>query len=350
MSRVLVLLSGYPCARLPWGNSQNHGTPDVASFDSFYTGAKYLKRLLAKNTVDYICTTWDDVGENLIRHTYSPLIYKSYSQESFRSQIDPVLYSYEIERMRRRTEYYRKHGLDNELVVSSLRFASQLQSRCDAAKLALRFMEETSNDYDAILLTRYDISDRGGYRVRHPAVLDVDDLAFLASSFDAPKFILPSFGQLNCGFPDMWFYMNLPGLKYYSCIVDKYVSDITSVSSEYFKLMTEGWPLSQDFSMHSIYDYRQYSNEIFRKNRGSALMTYPDWEVSNLHAYHKYYLSLSSELPAGEVVRFKNWLDVSKSFVANSDLYEKKRILFLELLAYIKFSVEIFMSRMFCKK
>ncbi len=79
-------------------------------------------------------------------------------------------------------------------------------------------------------------------------------------------------------------------------------------------------------------------------------MTYPDWEVSNLHAYHKYYLSLSSELPAGEVVRFKNWLDVSKSFVANSDLYEKKRILFLELLAYIKFSVEIFMSRMFCKK
>ena len=350
MPRILVLLSGYPCARSPWGNSQDHGTPDVASFDSFYTGERYLKRLLAKSTVDYICTTWDGVGRDLIRQAYSPVIYESYSQESFRTQIDPVLYFFETERMRHRTEYYRKYGLDNELVVSSLRFASQLQSRCDAAKLALKFMEETSNEYDAILMTRYDISDRGGYRVRHPTVLDLEDCAFLASSFDAPKFILPSFSQLNCGFPDMWFYMNLSGLKYYSRIVDDYVSDITSVSSEYFKLMTEGWPLSREFSMHSIYDFRQYSNEIFRKNRGLTLMTYPDWEVSNLHAYHKYYLSLSSKLPTGEVVKLKNWFDVSKAFIANSNLYGKKRILFIELLSYIKFSVKIFMSRMFCKR
>lgn len=347
MSRILVLLSGYPCARSPWGNSQNHGTPDTASFDSFYTGAKYLKRLFAKNTVDYICTTWDDVGEELVRCTYSPVIYKSFSQESFRSRIDPVLFSYEAERMRRRTEYYQKHRLENELVVSSLRFASQLQSRCDAARLALRYVEETSNKYDAILLTRYDISDRGGYLVRHPTILNVNDFSFLASSFDAPKFILPSFGQLNCGFPDMWFYMNSSGLRYYSRIVDSYVSDITSISSEYFKLMTEGWPLSRDFSMHTIYDHRQYSNEIFQKNRESTLMMYPDWEVSNLHAYHKYYLSLSSELPIGDVVSFKNWLEVSKSFISNSSIYEKKLVLLLELISYIKFSVKIFVTRLF---
>lgn len=73
-------------------------------------------------------------------------------------------------------------------------------------------------------------------------------------------------------------------------------------------------------------------------------MAYPDWEVSNLHAYHKYYLSLSSELPVGNVVRFKNWIDVTKSFAGNSDIYEKKRVLFLELLSYIKSLVKILIS------
>ena len=345
MSRILVLLSGYPCARSPWGNSQNHGTPDVASFDSFYAGADYLKRLLTGNSVEYICTTWDDVGEEVIRHTYEPVIYKSFSQDQFRSEIDGVLNSYEIKRMRRRTEYYREHGLENDLVVSSIRFASQLKSRCSAAKLALELIDGTSNSYDAILFTRYDISTRGGFLVRHPTSLEEIDYTYLSSTISGPKFIIPSFGQLNCGFPDMWFYMNLAGLKHYALIFDKYISDITSNSSEYFKMMTQGWPFSQKFPMHSIYDYRQYSNEIYKKSVSAPLMTYPDWEVSNLHSYHKYYLHLSSALPVGAGVKFKNFFDVTKAFWANSDLSSKKWGVFVELTSYLKSLVKIFMSR-----
>ena len=345
MSRVLVLLSGYPCARSPWGNSQNHGTPDLSSFDSFYDGAEYLKRLLKGHSVDYICTTWDDVGKDLIRRTYEPIIYKSYSQDQFRSEIDKVLHSYEVERMRCRTEYYREHGLENDLVVSSIRFASQLKSRCNAAKLALDFMGETANSYDAILLTRYDISSRGGFLVRHPTFLDKCDFSFLASSTGVPKFIIPSFGQLNCGFPDMWIYMNLAGLKHYSLIVDGYISDITSNSSEYFKMMTEGWPFSRKFPIHSIYDYRQYSNEILKTSSHSSLMSYPGWEVSNLHSYHKYYLRLSSALPVGSGLKFKSWFDVSRAFWANSNFSSNMGPLFFELLSHLKFSLKILFSR-----
>ena len=347
MPRILILLSGYPCARAPWGSSQNHGTPDITSFASFYVGARYLRNLFANSEVDYICTTWDDIGKDVVRDTYNPIVYKSYSQGLFRNKIDPLLYSYEAERMRRRMEHYQKRGLDNELVVSSVRFASQLQSRCDVAELALRLIDETSKEYDAILLSRYDISGRGGFRVRHPTVLDKNDFSFLASTIDGPKFILPSFGQMNCGFPDMWFYMNVQGLKYYSRIVDNYVSDITSGSSEYFNLMTKGWPLSKEFSMHSIYDHRQFSNEIFKKSSSTALMTYPGWEVSNLHAYHKYYLLLSSYLPSDGEVRFKSWLEVSKSFFANSEWYKEKRRFSLELLTYLKTLAKIFMARIF---
>jgi hypothetical protein len=346
MSRVLVLLSGYPCARSPWGNSQNHGTPDLSSFNSFYTGAEYLKKLLRGHLVDYICTTWDDVGEDQIRRTYEPIIYKSYSQNQFRDEIDEVLHSYELERMGRRTEYYREHGLDNNLVVSSIRFASQLQSRCNAAKLALDSMGDVSNSYDAILLTRYDISTRGGFLVRHPTFLDDFDFSFLASSVDEPKFIIPSFGQLNCGFPDMWLYMNSAGLRHYALIADNYIRDITSSSSEYFKMMTEGWPFSRKFSMHSIYDYRQYSNEMLKVSSHPLLMSYPEWEVSNLHSYHKYFLYLSSALPMGSKLRLKNWFDVSKAFLVNSKLISNIKPLFFEMLSYSKFSLKIFWSRL----
>lgn len=341
----MVLLSGYPCARSPWGNSQNHGTPDLSSFGSFYAGAEYLKRLLRNQSVDYICTTWDGVGEDLIRHTYEPIIYKSYSQDQFRSKIDKLLHSYEVERMRCRTEYYREHCLENNLVVSSIRFASQLQSRCNAAKLALDFIGDEENSYDAILMTRYDISYRGGFLVRHPTFLDKDDLSFLSRAADVPKYILPSFRQLNCGFPDMWFYMNLAGLRHYSIIVDGYVSDITLNSSEYFKMMTTGWPFSRKFQMHSIYDYRQYSNEIFKTSNHPSLMSYPEWEVSNLHSYHKYYLGLSSALPAGSGLSFKGWFDVFRAFLTNSNFSSKNKLLFFELLSHLKFSLKIFFSR-----
>ena len=139
--------------------------------------------------------------------------------------------------------------------------------------------------------------------------------------------------------------MNLAGLRHYSMIVDGYVSDITSNSLEYFKIMTKGWPFSRKFQMHSIYDYRQYSNEIFKTTSHPTLMSYPEWEVSNLHSYHKYYLGLLSALPAGSGLSFKGSFDVFRAFLANSNFSSKIGPLFFELLSQLKFSLKIFFSR-----
>lgn len=349
MFRILVLLSGYPCARHPWGNSQNHGTPELTSFDSFYAGAGYLKKLLSSHSVDYVCTTWDGIGEELIKRTYKPIVYESYSQKKFRDETDKVLYSYEVERIKRRNQYYEEHGLTNDLVVSSIRFASQLRSRCWAAKLALDLIDKNSSPYDAILLTRYDISSRGGFLVRNPTFFREDELSFLTSHPDEPRFILPSFGQLNCGFPDMWFYMNKCGLKHYSLIFDNYISDINSEASEYFKMMTGGWPFSKKFLLHSIYDYRQYSNEILKTSNSSSLMSYPDWECSNLHSYHKYYLHLSSSLKGKSNVKFQRFFDVYSAFIICSNFPSNMIELFYEFIFHLIFSLKVFFSKMFMK-
>lgn len=346
MARVLVLLSGYPCERAPWGNSQNHGTPNISLFESFYAGAEYHRKILAEHTVDYLCITWDDIGNDVIKNTYQPIVFNSYSQEKFRNQVAEKLDDYEKKRMARRTHYYSEKGLQNELVVSSIRFASQLQSRCYAANNAIEYIKKTSIKYDAILISRYDISCRGGFLVRHPSVLEKSDLAFLNSSSNSPKFIIPSFNQLNCGLPDMWLYTNDNGLIYYSKIFEKYVSDITSDNSEYYKMMTCGWPDSRLFPIHSIYDYNQYSNEIFKKEKNINLMKYPDWEVSNLHSYHKYYLLLSSALPYGAEVKFKKKLSIVKAFLKASFPSKFGSRVIKEFFQYLKFSIKILINRL----
>lgn len=346
MARVLVLLSGYPCARAPWGNSQNHGTPNSTLFDSFYAGAKYHHKLLAGHDVDYICVTWDEIGTDVIKNTYNPILFNSYSQEQFRNQVSEKLDEYEKNRMELRTQYYSEHKLNNELVVSSIRFASQLQSRCYAANMAIEQINKSSTKYDAILISRYDISCRGGFRVRHPSVLEDADIAFLNSTQNSPKFIIPAFNQLNCGLPDMWIYTNTNGLIYYSKIFENYVSDITSNHSEYFRMMTEGWPNSRFFPIHSIYDYNQYSNEILSGEKSLNLMKYPDWEVSNLHSYHKYFLLLSSSLPKGSELKFKNTASIIKAFLKASSISKNGIGVIKEFIQYVRFLKKILLDRL----
>ena len=43
--KVLLLLSGYTCKRIPWGLGDN-GTPRKEIMSDFFEGAKYLKNLL----------------------------------------------------------------------------------------------------------------------------------------------------------------------------------------------------------------------------------------------------------------------------------------------------------------
>ena len=110
---------------------------------------------------------------------HNPIIYKSFSQTDFINKINTKLKTYEANRINSREAYYKKLGINNDLVVSSIRFASQLSSRHDATKLAIDLLKEKPGYYDATLLTRYDISARGGFLVRHPTILNTEDFKFI---------------------------------------------------------------------------------------------------------------------------------------------------------------------------
>jgi hypothetical protein len=347
MPSLLVLLTGYPCSIIPWGSTNNHGSPEVSAMESFYAGARYLKNLLQGDRCDYICTTWDDIGRKEIFDTYLPVRYKSFSQDEFRDKIDNKLVNYERDRLSKRTAFYSGLGQVNVTVSSSIRASSQLQLRCYACQLALNYMDSTNKKYDAILITRYDISTRGGFLVRHPSKLTSDDLKFIQSSYVSPRIILPVFSQLNCGFPDMWFYMNRAAINYYKKILNGYINDITNKSSEYIEMMQSGWPLSRSFELHSMLDHNQYSNEIFKNNPTCNLMKYPDWEVPNLHSYYKYFFSLSTSRPNDCKIRFKNRIQIFISCIANKRSLKDGFIYIKEMIVFIRFLLKISSDRLF---
>ena len=101
-----------------------------------------------------------------------------------------------------------------------------------------------------------------------------------------------SFNQLNAGFPDMWFYMNKKGLFSLDNIYDEYVKAITSEDTSYKQLLTNGWPNSESFNYCDIGDKRQFTNIVLTKKKPVKLMKYEEWELPNIHTFHKYFLSL----------------------------------------------------------
>ena len=150
----------------------------------------------------------------------------------------------------------------------------------------------TSDKYQFFLLTRYDIGFRGGFAVRYPSILNQRNIEWLSSD-SRNKFILPSFDQLNCGFPDMWFYSNSSGLIAYAQILDVYINSLLDSCSTYQSLLTSGWPDSEYFDYPSASDLRQFSNICLKKTHVHRQpMIYPSYEAPNLHAFHKYFLSI----------------------------------------------------------
>lgn len=293
MAKLLVLLSGYPCTRPAWGRSQNTGVPDGDDFSIFYKTVKYLKSLRKHYDVDFLCTTWDDKGKDKILDSYNPVLYDgNFSQSAFISQYSPLLDDYEKNRMRRREVHLESLNQNNDLVSSSIRCSSQLQSRINSINLARAHSLFTGGKYQFFLLTRYDIGFRGGFAVRYPSILTQRHIQWLSKDSKI-RFILPSFDQLNCGFPDMWFYSNSSGLIAYAQILDVYINSLLDSSSPYQSLLTRGWPDSEYFEYPSASDLRQFSNICLKKTQvPRPPMVYPSYEAPNLHAFHKYFLSI----------------------------------------------------------
>ena len=291
--KVLLLLSGYTCKRVSWEKGDN-GTPKKDNMEHFFSGVKYLNRLLKNHEVKTIACLWDEIGSAQVKKFYDPEILISLNQEEFQENLSTKLGDYENKRMKKRSEWFEKKNIKNDLVISAARFASQLYGRQMVSKKALEYINNQKFIPDLILLTRYDISCRGGALIRNPARISSQIEYFLSKDKSKPKIVLPLFNQLNAGFPDMWFYLNFSGLVIMQNIYDEYLYSLTNKDSKYKKLLTEGWPFSEFFELSDIDDPKQFTNIILSKNQSNNLMKYQDWELPNIHAFLKYFLILRS--------------------------------------------------------
>lgn len=289
--KVLLLLSGYTCKRVSWDKGDN-GTPKKDDMQDFFYGAEYIKKLLRNHDVKTICSLWDNIGIEEVKKIYDPKILISLNQKDFQEKISILLGDYEIRRMKKRNKWFKQNNIKNDLVSSAARSASQLYGRQVVSKKAIEFINKKDFMPDLILLTRYDISCRGGALIRNPAKISIEIEKFLSKDRSVPRVVLPLFNQLNAGLPDMWFYLNYLGLEEMQDVYDQFIFSITNNESEYKKLLTTGWPYSEFFNLADTNDPKQFSNIIFSDKLSSKLMKYKDWELPNIHAFLKYFLML----------------------------------------------------------
>lgn len=289
--KILLLLAGYTCKRIQWGDGDK-GTPVANQMGEFWDAKKYLNKLLKNHDVRTICALWDRIGIEEVKKAYKPELYQSLNQNDFQKELSKKFKDYEKERIIRRNKWLSKNNVKNDLVISSERYASQLFCRQIVCKKAIEYISSSSYEPELIILTRYDISTRGGIFVRHPSRISNSIKDFIFYDNKNPRIVLPAFNQLNLGLPDMWFYMNKKGLYCIDNIFDEYVKTITSKKNAYKELLTKGWPDSEYFNYCDIGDKRQFSNIVITKKQPENLMKYEEWELPNIHSFHKYFLSL----------------------------------------------------------
>ena len=286
MVRCLVLLSGYP------GSGAISG-----DFGAFRMGAKHLRERLDEFEPDFMCATWDGVGEEEIRNTFNPIRVYSHNQELFQDAIAPLIREFKEELCdRKRIEELRSGPQSSGSELE--RYLSPLFLRRYVINKAL---EEIASgnlpSYDFYVISRFDISTRGCEDVRYLKPVDNDILRFLCDGeYSEHRVVMPVFPQLNEGYPDMWFYFNYKGLERYKELYIEYAMDVTDQHSRYCNLMRKGWPDSSLFLHDDLSDINRFSNiEINGSNgRRAQLATYKDFHMTNIHSYHKYFFSLGN--------------------------------------------------------
>lgn len=286
MVRCLALLSGYPCSGAINGD-----------FIAFRMGAKHLHERLNEFETDFMCATWDGVGEEEICKAFNPIRFYSQDQAQFQDSIDPLIRKFKVVlRDKKRIEELRCGPQSSGYELD--RYKSPLFLR---GFIINRALEEIARgrllEYDFYVISRFDISTRGCEDVRYLKPVSQEALDFLCNGEHYERrVVMPEFQQLNEGYPDMWFYFNYAGLVRYKEIYNEYVMDVTNNQSKYCNLMRMGWPDSRLFSHENVADVERFSNiEIHGSTRGEEqLGTYKDFHITNVHCYHKYFFSLGN--------------------------------------------------------
>jgi len=256
--KIAVCLHGY------------FGTLSTHDFSTAYTGFRHIRQRIAHPSceVDFYVHCWQPHAKLEIANLYGPKICVVEEQIDFRDvcHYAGIHQTYIDEHFPRSRTMYKN--------ATAERILSFYYSRCESIKFAL-----DNGEYDWVLTTRFDISQRGGP--------EVNQLKFLVNE-ENNFFYAANWNQKNAGYGDMWFYGSAEIMERYAKIYDQALSDFKPMS-EYEKVLTGGWPDSNFFNIHDVNDKRQFTNEIEKKNKSTNLMKFPKWRITDSHLHHKWF-------------------------------------------------------------
>ena len=198
------------------------GTLSTNDFTTAAGGYEHIKeRVLSKvDDVDVYVHCWQPEFEEQINELYSP------KESIFEEQVDfdKVCEENGIDQAYIDAGFPRHLSILENAVAS--RILSFYYSRCQSLQLALK------GEYDWIITTRFDISQRGGSEVNQIRFFPDSDRNFLYTSY---------WDQINLGYADMWFYCDKQIMQQYSSIYERALIDFKP-RSKYELMVTEAIP------------------------------------------------------------------------------------------------------------
>lgn len=248
------------------------GTLSTNNSVSAYEGYNHInERLLKGNNVDVFFHNWQPEMKENIKNLYNVKNFISEQQINF----------LEICKRNNISQEYADLNFNRPQTIylnaTFERILSFYYSRVQAIKLAL----QDGSEYDWIVTSRFDISQRGGFQVNQ---LKFD------KTLDNKYFYTTYWDQMNVGYGDMWFFSNYKNMETYSKIYEQALIDFQP-RSEYENNITKGWFDSNYFNIYDFNDPRQFTNEILKNEneKSKNLMTFPRWRMPDSHLHHKWF-------------------------------------------------------------
>ena len=232
-------------------------------------GHDYISRKLLQNhDVDVFVHSWDLNNKDTIERLYETKLSLFENQNSFESEIKLFDEKYFFGKSGKAPGMY---GTNNIFKALSFHY-----SRKEAVKLKTKFEKDNDFKYDCVVLSRFDLGQRGK---EHPQKYYATNFNF-NSSLDM-NFVYSAFwDQLNHGYADHWFFSNSDNINIVSSLYDKIFQYYQS-NSDYVDAVTNGWPDSNSFD--------EFSNEFFQEKTSEHLKTFPLWACIDNHKLYKWY-------------------------------------------------------------
>lgn len=248
------------------------GTISTNNLVSAYDGFNHInEKVLKNNDVDIFFHNWQPQLEKEITNLYNVKNFICEQQIDFIDvcKKNNISQEYADINFNRQSTIYINATFD--------RILSFYYSRCKSIELAL----QQDIEYDWIITSRFDISQRGGSQVNQ---LKFD------KSLNNNYFYTTFWDQMNVGYGDMWMFSSHKNMKTYSNIYQQALTDFKP-NSAYEKAITLGWFDSNYFNIYDFNDSRQFTNEVLKseEQKSKNLMFFPRWRMPDSHLHHKWF-------------------------------------------------------------